>query len=57
MFGPDLAGVRGKTVRKKPSRVEKEEYVKIPEDFYKINKLVTITADLIFVNGNTFMIT
>ena len=31
--------------------------MKIPEDFYKLYKSVTLTADVIFVNGNDFMIT
>ena len=34
-----------------------EEYVKIIEDFYKLHKFVTITDDVMFVNGNAFMIT
>ena len=34
-----------------------EEYVKIIEDFYKLHKFGTITDDVIFVNGNVFMIT
>ena len=33
MFEPDLAGVREKTARNIPIRVEVEEYVKIPEVF------------------------
>ena len=32
-FGPHLSGTRGNIVRKKQSRAETEEYVKIPEDF------------------------
>ena len=38
IFGPDLAGVRGKTVRKKPVPVV-ESYVAIPRDFVLNNKL------------------
>ena len=47
MFVPDLAGVRGRKVRKK-STVDMEEYVKNPEYFYKLHKFVTITADVFF---------
>ena len=57
MFGPDLVCVRGKKVRNKPSRVDMEEYVKISEYFYKLHMSVTLMADVMFVNGNAFMIT
>ena len=50
IFGPDLPGVRGKTVRRKPSRVE-PQYVAIPDDFHKLHRFVTLTADVMFVNG------
>ena len=29
----------------------------IPEDFYKLHKFVTLTTDVMFSNGNAFMIT
>ena len=35
MFGPYLAGVRGNTAINKPSTVDAEEYVNIPEYFKK----------------------
>ena len=35
MFGPELSGVKGKTPRKKPSKVNTEEYLRILEAFYK----------------------
>ena len=31
--------------------------MKIPEDFYKLHKFVSLTADVIFFNVNEFMIT
>ena len=52
MFGTDLVGVRVKTVRNKQSRVDAEEYVNIPEDFYKLNKFAMLTDDVMFDNGN-----
>ena len=55
MFGTDLSGVRVKTTRNKPSRVDTEEYVNIPEDFK--NCTCFLMAGVIFVNGNLFMIT
>ena len=56
MFGIDLSDVRGNKLRYKPSRLDREEYVKISEYFYKFHKFVALTDDIIFVNGNAFMI-
>ena len=50
VFGPNRAAMRGKTVRQKPKRVN-AEYVTIPRDFYELHKFVTLTADVMFVNG------
>ena len=57
MFGTDLLGVRVKVVIKKLSGSKTKEYVKIPEYFYKIHELLTLTADIMFVSENMFMIT
>ena len=57
MFITDISGMRGKTTIYKPSRVDKEEYVNIPEYFYKFHKFMSLTDDVIFVNGKSFMIT
>ena len=57
MFGTNLAGVSGNTARNKPSMVDTEEYVKITEDFKKFHKFVTLTDDVMFVNGYVLMIT
>ncbi len=56
IFGPDLANLRGKTTRSKPEHV-RVEYVKIPRDFAKMHKFVTIVADVMFVNGLPFLVT
>ena len=48
MFGPNLVGARGKKVGNKPSSVDIEENVKIPEYFYRLHKFVMLTADVIF---------
>ncbi len=55
-FGPDLANLRGKTTRTKPEHI-RVDYVKIPQDFVKIHKYVTLVADIIFVNGMLFLAT
>ena len=56
IFGPELAGHQGKKVRQKPQRVE-VEYVAIPRDIYSLHRFVTLTADIMFVNGVAFLIT
>ncbi len=50
IFGLDLANLRGKTTRTKPEHV-RVDYVKIPWDFIKMHKYVTLVADALFVNG------
>ena len=56
IFGPELPGTRGRTVRRPPIRVN-EDYVEVPRDFYELHKLVTLTADVMFVNGLPFLAT
>eukprot|EP00804_Cyclotella_cryptica_P023430 CCRYP_020847-RA/>CCRYP_020847-RA protein AED:0.40 eAED:-0.81 QI:0/-1/0/1/-1/1/1/0/516 len=55
IFGPDLAGLRGRTVRHRPERVT-TEIVAIPRDFVRLHKFVTLTADIMFVNGIPFLL-
>ena len=50
IFGPNRPGLRGKTVRQRPERVV-PEYLEIPKDFYRLHHLVTLTVDVMFVNG------
>ena len=56
IFGPNQAAMRGKTVRQKPDKVE-TEFIPIPRDFYELHKFVTLTADVMFVNGVAFLTT
>ena len=48
--------MRGKTVRQTPKRVN-PEYVTIPRDFYELHKFVTLTADVMFINGFSMLVT
>ena len=54
--GPYLAGMRGKTVRHKPIRLDMEEYVIISTDFYRLHTFVTLNEDAMFVNGTACLI-
>ena len=56
IFGPNLLRLKGGSTRQKPKRVE-SEYIKIPRDFYRLHKFVTLTADVMFVNGIPFLMT
>ena len=54
-FVPDLAGLRGKTMQKDPTRIQ-PEYVEIPREMIEQNKMATVTADVMFVNGILFIV-
>eukprot|EP00804_Cyclotella_cryptica_P029934 CCRYP_017818-RB/>CCRYP_017818-RB protein AED:0.41 eAED:0.41 QI:0/0/0/1/0/0/2/0/209 len=56
LLGPNLGGVRGKTVRQRPSAMRPES-ITIPWDLYKWYKNVTLTANVMFVNGLPFLVT
>ena len=56
IFGPDLAGVRGKTVRRKPERVVMN-YVETPPEIRRRLSQITLTGDVMFVNKLPFFVT
>ena len=56
LFSENLAGLRGKTVQKKPKLVI-TDYIKIPRDVIQTNKYISLTADVMFVNNLSFVIT
>ena len=55
IFGPDLANIRGKTVRRKPDRV-RTDYVDIPRVILDVHRYVTLVADVMFVNKVPFLV-
>ena len=55
IFGPSRPGLRGETVRQRPERVV-QEYLEITKDFYQMHHFVTLTADVMFVNGISFLL-
>ena len=59
VFGPDLPGVNSNTVQRKPARVEVEDAlvtITIYDDCHRFVS-VTLTADVMFVNGLPFLVT
>ena len=55
IFGPDLAGVRGRTVRRPPEAV-RTDFVHIPRIFLDRHQMIMLTADIMFVNGVPFLV-
>ena len=54
IYGPDLASIRGKTVRRKPEHVP-TDYVDIPRNIIWLHQQVTLSADIMFVNRVPFL--
>ena len=55
IFGPDLAGIRGRTVRR-PLESVTTDYVQIPWAILEQHQLVTLAVDVTFVNGVRFLV-
>jgi len=55
IFGPDLAGVRGRMVRRPPEAV-RTDFVHIPRVILERHWLVVLTAEVMFVNGVPFLV-
>ncbi len=56
IFGPDQASFRGKSVRQRPT-VVRPKNVSIPLALFERIQNVTLTADVMFVNGLPFFVT
>ncbi len=56
IFGLDLASVRGKTVRRTPAPMV-GEYVAVPWSLLESNRMITLAADVFFVDGTPFLLT
>ncbi len=55
IFGPNLAGVSGRTVRRLPDAVT-TEYMQIPQAILDLFQLVTLAVDIIFVISIPFLV-
>jgi hypothetical protein len=55
IFGPDLATLKGKTVRITPPPVA-TDYVQIPKETMSLNRNTTLASDIMFVNGLPFLV-
>ena len=57
IFGPNRPIIRGARTRDTKVLRTKEQIFGIPRDFYKLHKMVTIMADVMFVSGVPFLVT
>ena len=55
IFCPDLAGVRGRRVRRPPESVT-TDYVQLPRAILERHQLVTLAVDVMFVNRVPFLV-
>ena len=55
IFGPDLADIRGRTVRRPPDSVT-TNYVQIPRVILRRHQLVMLAVNVMFVNGVPFLV-
>ena len=56
IFGPDLAGIRGRTVRRHLDSVTTTNCVQIPRVILEWHQLVTVAVDIMFVNRVPFLV-
>ena len=56
IYGTPVATLKGKATRKKPEVVS-SDYFEVPEDILKNHKLVTLCADIFYVQKLPFLIT
>jgi hypothetical protein len=56
IFGPDLASIQGITVQRTPAPVV-ADYVAVPRSLVEANLIVTLAADMFFVDGTAFLLT
>ena len=57
IFSPNRPRNRGATTRDTKVLRTKEQRFGIPHDFYKLQKMIIITADVMFVRGISFLVT
>ena len=54
IFGPDIAALKGKSVRRNPNQVL-DDWIEIPEELREIYYDLVLCVDLMFVNGIPFL--
>lgn len=57
IYGPDVAVLKGKTVRKQSPKIRNPNYISVPPEIQKIATKIVIKADIIYVNKCMFWFT
>ena len=50
IFSPNIGAMKGKTTRKKPTPVKRDE-IEIPKELIEKNQDITLCMDILFING------
>ena len=56
IYGPDIAALKGKSVRRNPNQVI-DDWIEIPEELCEIYHNLVLCIDIMFVNGIPFLMT
>ena len=56
IYGPDIPRTQGATLRRRPALVV-TNYVAVPRLLVEANKVITLAADVFFVDGTVFLLT
>ena len=56
IYGPDIASLKGKTVRR-AAPVVRTDYIFVPRSIFDANKHITLAGDIMYVNGIKFLVT
>ena len=54
IFGPDIATLKGKSVRKKPNPVL-EDWIQLPEEIHNKHRRIELCMDIMYINGVVLM--
>ena len=55
IFGPDIASLKGKSVKHKPDSVV-TDYVEIPREILESHKELEVSTDVMFINKLPFLV-
>ena len=57
ILGPNLGSLKGKTTRKKPSKVIIEKYNELPDNILEKHGDITLAVDIMYINEIPFVMT
>ena len=56
IFGPDIATLKGKSVRRRPPTI-RQDNVEVPEEILRLDEDIILYIDNMFINGLPFLLT